>query len=84
MPNGKQPNTPCRQDAEGCPLWVQAVQKHKTTRAGGKSHRFSQFSDTDMGNQNLIWETFVANVERCPIGYEIRRVFTQPGSVAAL
>ncbi len=36
-----------------------------------------------MGNQNLVWETFVANVERCPIGYEIRRVFTQPGSVAA-
>ncbi len=35
-----------------------------------------------MGNQNLIWETFVANVERCPIGYEIRRVFTQPGSEA--
>ncbi len=35
-----------------------------------------------MGNQNLIWDAFVANVECCPIGYEIRRVFTQPGPKA--
>ena len=32
-----------------------------------------------MGNQNLVWDAFGANVECCPIGYEIRRVFTQPG-----
>jgi len=31
-----------------------------------------------MGNQILIRGVFVANVERCTIGYDIRRVFTPP------
>ena len=58
--------------------------KHKTIRAGGKSHRFSRFSDADMGNLNLIWDAIVANVECCPVDYEIQRVFTQPGSVGVI
>ncbi len=36
------------------PLLAEAVRKRKTTRSGGKLHRLSRLSDTDMGNQNVI------------------------------